>query len=139
MKTPPRFVIEDDDIDLLRQFTVWIERVVHYARLEYMRRLDYAANEVPLDDVPEGTFVYEDPLPLSKGQFEFEDAGLSRAFSGLDQLRRRILIFIFVEGLSAQETADRLGCPVNYVYKQKHLALKKLRDQLMEEGDGREK
>jgi RNA polymerase sigma factor (sigma-70 family) len=134
MNIPPRFVIEDDDVDLLRQFTAWIGRVVHYARLEYLRRLKYAANEVSLEDTAEYALVYEEPLPVSKGQFEFEDSGLSQAFSELNLHRRRILTLIFAEGLSAQETADKLGCSVDYVYKQKHRALKKLRDQLM---DGR--
>jgi RNA polymerase sigma factor (sigma-70 family) len=139
MKSPPRFVIEDDDIDLLRRFTAWIEHVVYYARLEYMRRFDHAANEISLEEAPESAFVYEDPPLITKNQFEFEDASLSRSFSRLSLLRRRILILIFVEGLSAQDTADALGCSVDYVYKQKHMALKKLRDQLMDGGDIRGK
>jgi RNA polymerase sigma factor (sigma-70 family) len=86
--------------------------------------------EEPLDEA----LRYEDPLPISKSEFEFEEDKLSKAFSDLNILRRELLTLIFVEGLTAQETADRLGLTVEYVYLQKHRALKALRDQLMDEG-----
>lgn len=135
MKIPPRFVIEDDDIGLLRRFTAFIDRVTVYARYEYARKLNYRNMESPMENLPSDKLSYEDPLPVSKDDFNFEEGKLSTAFTELNLLRRRILTLIFVEGLSAQETADKLGCSVDYVYLQKHRTLKKLRDQLMEGGD----
>jgi len=135
MKIDPGFTIEDDDLDLQRQFTAYVREVVKYARYEYFRKLKYHGYEIPLDDAPDDVLIYEDPPPASNGEFDFTEEKLSKAFSGLKSLRREILTLIFAEGLSAQETADRLGCSVDQVYLQKHRTLKALRDQLMEEGD----
>jgi RNA polymerase sigma factor (sigma-70 family) len=137
MRILPRFTIEDDDLDLLRRFTVYMELVVTHARIDYSRRQDGKEREVSLDQFPQDeTAVYEDPLPVSGDKFDFEEDRLSKAFSELNLLRKRLLTFIFVDGLSAQETADRLGCSVDYVYLQKHRALKALRDQLIDERKG---
>jgi RNA polymerase sigma factor (sigma-70 family) len=132
----PQFIIEDDDTDLLYRFTAYIRQVVIYARLEYLRKLDYRKHERPLEEFPSWTFIHEDSPITSKNDFTFEEEKLSQAFSELNLLRQRILTLIYVKGLSAKETADKLGCSVDYVYLQKHRALKNLRDQLIGEGGG---
>jgi RNA polymerase sigma factor (sigma-70 family) len=130
----PRFIIEDDAPELLWRFTAYIKKVVGYARLEYLRSLEYRYHEDPIDDSDPDAFAVEDPLPPGGDEFELEEERLSQAFSTLSLLRRRILTLVFVEGLSAQETAEKLSCSVDYVYKQKNRALKALRDQLMDGG-----
>ena len=55
----------------------------------------------------------------------------------LPLLRRQVLSMLFVEQLTAIEIAERLNCPVNYVYKEKHRALQKIRVTM--EGDGHDK
>jgi len=137
MVIQPRFIIEDDDLDLLRRFTAYMEWVVTHAGIDYYRRQAFRERESSLEQYPQDTLSYEDPLPQSKGEFEFAEDKLSKAFVNLNLLRRRILTLIFVQGLSAQDTADKLGCSVDYVYLQKHRALKALRDQLMDGGDKR--
>ena len=129
----PRFDIEDDDCELLGQFTAWMEKVVTNAGIDYQRRQRHRRFEFTLDQSAIETLGYEDPFPVSNTEFELEGK-LSEAFNNLTPLRRQILTLIFVERLSAQETADRLGCSVNYVYVQKHRTLKALRDYLMEGG-----
>ena len=136
MNITPRFVIEDDDLDLLWRFTAYMELLVSHAKIDYLRRQGYKQKEVPYGQfIIDESAGYEDPLPDSPDEFEFTDEKLSDAFSKLNSLRRQILTLIFVDGLSAQEVADKLDCSVDYVYLQKHRTLKKLRDQLMEEGD----
>jgi len=134
----PRFVIEDDDLDLLWRFTAWMEWVVPHAKIDYLRKQKHRQKEVPLEqsDMDEAA-EYEDPLPFSSDEFQFEEERLAKAFSGLNLLRKQILTLTFVEDLPAQEVADRLGCSIDYVYLQKHRALKALRDQLMEGGGRR--
>jgi RNA polymerase sigma factor (sigma-70 family) len=134
MNIPPRFTIVDDDLDLLARFTVWMEWVVSHAAIDYLRRQDYLKLEDPFEQSHYDGLIYEDPLPIGKDEFGFEEGKLAGAFSRLTLLRRRILTLIFVEDLPAREVADKLGCSVDYVYKQKHRALKALRDQLMEGG-----
>ena len=132
----PRFVIEDDDLDLLWRFTAYIKLLVIHAKIEYLRKQGHLKKEIPSDRlIIDESVGYEDPLPISPDEFDFIEEKLADAFSKLNSLRRQILTLIFVEGLSAQEVADKLNCSVDYVYLQKHRALRKLRDQLMEEGD----
>jgi len=135
MNIPPRFTIEDDDPALLGRFTVWMEWVVSHAAVDYIRRQGHRNREEPYEQARPDDLSYEDPLPAGKDEFDFAEDKLSDAFSRLTLLRRRILTLIFVEELPAREVADRLGCSVDYVYKQKHRALKALRDQLIEGGD----
>ena len=135
MEILSRSIIEDDDPDLSRQFSAWIKGVVKYARLEYLRQFDYPAKESSLDDVPAEMLSYEDPMPVSKDQFDFTEDKLSQEFSKINLLRRKILTLLFVGDLPAQEVADRLSCPVKSVYREKHRTLKRLRDQLMNGGD----
>jgi len=135
MYIKPRFVIEDDDMDLLWIFTAYVSKVVRYAKLEYLRNQKHYVSETPLDLLPPEMLSYEDSYLSQKDAFVFEDDALTNAFNKLGSLRQEILICVFLEGLSAQETADRLGCSVENVYLHKHRALKKLRDQLMEGGD----
>lgn len=134
MHISPKYSIEDDDPGLLGQFTAWMAEVVKNATIDYCRRQGYRNMECSLEDAPQDVFAYEDPVPASKKEFEFAESRLTEAFNGLNQLRRQILTLIFVKGLSAQETADRVNCSVDYVYLQKHRAIKTLRDQLMEGG-----
>ena len=131
----PRFVIEDDDLDLLWRFTAYMELLVSHAKIDYLRRQGYKRKEVLLElsDMYE-VAGYEDPQPHSRDEFDFEEERLAAAFSKLNLLRRQILTLTFVEGLSAQEVADKLNCSVDYVYLQKHRAIKTLRNQLMEGG-----
>ena len=136
MNIAPRFHIEDDDLDLMRRFTAYIERVVTYAQKEYQRKLEYRTRERPLEQLPPKLIRYDDPPPDDEdGEFSFTEGRISEEFSKLNLLRRRILTLVLVEGLTAQETADKLNCSIDYVYLQKHRALKALRNQLMEGGD----
>jgi RNA polymerase sigma factor (sigma-70 family) len=133
----PRFAIEDDDLGLLARFTAFVRSVAGYARLEYLRKLEYRKHEAPLDGVPADTLAYEDMPPTAKGDFDFAEEEHSRAFADLSPLRREILKLIFAEGLTAQEAADKLGCSVDNVYLHKHRALKKMRDRLLDGGGSR--
>ena len=138
MDISPRYFIEDDDLDLLLRFTAYIELVISHARIDYLRRHDRHNRETSLEELHANEEpAYEDSYLSLSDDFGFEEDKLSKAFCRLNLLRRRILTLIFAEGLSAQETADRLNCSVDYVYLQKHRALKALRNQLMEGGGER--
>ena len=117
-------------------YTAYIERVAGYARREYLRSARYRPHEVPLDSLPEE----EAPSAEDRyfpGELSFEEEHLSRAVYDLPLLRRQVLSMLFVEQLTALEIAERLGCPINYVYKEKHYALKKIREAVEGNGYGR--
>ena len=134
MNISPQITIVDDDFVLLWQFTAWLEQVITNVGIDYYRRQERNKRERNMELFLESAQSYEQPLPINEKEFEFEEEKLSQAFSKLNSMRRHILTLIFVEGLSAQETADKLCCSVDYVYLQKHRALKKLRNQLLEGG-----
>ena len=131
---PPRFVIEYDDIDLFRRFTAYMELVVTHAGIDYVRMQAFRKNEVVYGLTSPNDSVDFNDLPISRHEFEFEEKRVADVFSQLSILRKQILTLTYVEGLYAQETADRLNCSVDYVFKQKHMAQKKMREQLMNGG-----
>ena len=136
MNFQPKYVIEDDDMDLLRQFCAWIEVVVEHAAIDYDRRQNHRKMEVVTElPVPDRDVVTGDFTVITGGEFEIEEEKLSKEFSKLNLLRRRILTLSFEEGLSAEAIADRLHCQIGYVYKQKSLAIKFLRNRLMGGGE----
>jgi len=108
-------------------YTVYIQRVTDFARREYLRSLRYRSWETSLDDLPENKSPQAEE-PRFANELAFGEDRLSRAVSEMPLLRRQVLILLFMEQLSAQEIAARLGCSVNYVYKQKHLALQKIKE-----------
>jgi len=114
-------------------YTIYIVRVAGYARLEYLRTLHYRSRETSLEELPEDMLPWAD-TSLYIDELAFEESRLSRAVNEMPLLRRQALSMLFVEQLSAQEIAARLGCSVNYIYKQKHLALQKIKA-VMEGGD----
>jgi len=117
-------------------YTAYIERVARFARQEYLRTLQYRSREVPLEDLP------NEELPQAEDryfpdEFAFAELRLSQTVNDLPLLRRQVLSMLFVEQLTAPEIAERLGCPISYIYKEKHRALKKIRDVMEGNGYGR--
>jgi DNA-directed RNA polymerase specialized sigma24 family protein len=132
----PKFLIEDDNPDLLHQLTACMQSVAEFAKLEYFRTQSYRVHETSLENVPEEITAYNDPHPKTiDDDFGLGETQLSAAYSQLSSLRKQILVLTLLEGLPAATVAKRLNCSVDYIYKQKHRALKKLRDQFMDGGD----
>lgn len=124
-----------DRYDKIRaMYTTYIERTARYARKEYLRTLAYKAHEEDFDSMPEDKLVAPNDRYFSD-DFDFTEDRLAAAFTELPLLWRQVLTMIFIADLTAQEIAERLGCSVAYVHKQKHLALKKLRDLLAGRGE----
>jgi len=107
-------------------YTTYIGRVAGYARQEYQRTLYHRSQETPLEELSEETLALVEDRYFP-GEFDLAEETLSQAINDLLPLRRRVLSMLFVEQLTALEIAERLGCSVNYVYKEKHRALKKIR------------
>lgn len=115
--------------ELRGRFTRFMEVTVRNARIDYLRKLKRQVPTVPLDGIPESQFGYADSLPSDVG-FDFDDERLSQAFVELSSVRQRILTLLFVHEIKPSEIAWLLDCPVEYVYKQRSLAIKRLRRKL---------
>lgn len=124
--------------ELRGRFTRFLERLVSNAQIDYLRKMEDRFPVISIDDIPEELFAEEEPLSYGKGTaFDFEEEKLARAFSGLPLMRQQILTMLFVEEWKPAQIAKHLNCSVQYVYNQRFLAIKKLRQLLREEGDGR--
>ena len=64
---------------------------------------------------------------------------IERAFTKLPISRRRILIMLFLEELSPEEVAKRIGCSVNSVYLQRMRAIRELRKLITREDENEHK
>ena len=130
---------EYDDV-LRARFTKWLDTVIYRAKLKYLRKTETKLDTVSLEELPERILpVYEDDLRQidSMDAFAFEEERLADAFANLLIKRQRILTMLFVEERKPEEIAKELNCSPQHVYDQRYHALKKLRTELMEEGDGR--
>lgn len=138
----PKYTFDDSEGELIAQFTAFMEKVVTSAKIDYIRRQRHWKWEVLMDKPP--TPQDMKPIPerwlsaVPGNEFYFAEERISKALSDLSALRRRILELSFIEELSAQEISEILGCSVKFVYNQKHAALKKLRDILLNGGEADE-
>lgn len=139
MNTQQNSLFDDADNELIARFTVYIQKVVVNAKIDYIRRQRHWKWEIASDMLPEppvgewDSNRWQNAVPDS--EFDFAEENISNELSALPSLRRRILELSFIEELSALEIADMLGCSVKFVYNQKHTALKKLRDALLRGGE----
>ena len=123
--------------ELRARFTVWLETTVYRARLKYLEQQRRQVKSVSIEEIPEGTLVSpdttlrEDSLQTA---FEFEEERLAKAFASLSIKRQQILTMLFVEERKPEEIAKLLGCSAQYVYNQRYRALKKIQQDLEQEG-----
>ena len=118
--------------ELKGRFTVWLEKVVRNAKINYIKKLKREPQLVYLEEIPESVLTTQSSSyeVYTKSEFEFEEERLSKAFSKLPLMRKRILAMLFVENISPDEISTRLNCSPQYVYNQRYKALKALKNEL---------
>lgn len=128
--------------DVLRaRFTVWIEKLIKNAKIDYMRQQNKAEPEfVSIDELFEDEQLigaHDVVISEDKDSFDFQEERLAEAFYKLPLMKRKILELLFIECIKPEEVASRLNCSPQYVYNQRFLALKQLRKKLDKGGDGK--
>ena len=125
------------DRDELRgRFTRYLGLLVRNAKIDYLRKQAYKPPTISIDEIPEELLARDSPLFCEKElSFDFEEERLAQAFYSLPLMRQQILTLLFVKGWKPAQVAKHLNCSVQYVYNQRFLAIKKLRQLLQEEGD----
>lgn len=127
----------DQNDDLRARFTVWLNIALRNARNMYFRNQKEKVVTISFEELPLELQV--DPynpyvrIERSSNSFDFEEERLAKAFYELPLMRREVLRMLFVLEMTPEEISQKLRCSIDYVYKQKHRALKKLRS-LLEEG-----
>lgn len=125
------YINHEDELKI--RFTAWLRTLVKRARIDYLRSKKKENLEVPLSEIANSAnFTYEvifipAKIDIEKGEYEFEREDVSRAFSLLNITRRKVLLMLFVEGMTPKEIAEELGCSVRMVNKIRHQALDILR------------
>jgi len=124
------------DDDLRNMFTAYIQKVVEHAKIDYIRRKASKDKKDARPDFPERQDTsYEQTFRLApQNEFDFEEQRLADSFASLPLIRRKILTLLFVQGLTAMEVAEELGCSLDYVYSNKRRALQRLQEQMREGG-----
>lgn len=123
---------EQERDELRAKFTKWMERTVYRARLNYLKAQHRRVDEIPLEEAPIGQLCCQDK-PAAES-FDFEEENLARAFTQLPPAKKKVITMLFLLDMTPQEIAEELGCTIQYVYKQKSLAIKRLRE-VLEGGD----
>jgi len=120
--------------DLRNRFTAYMQKVVYHAKVDYIRRKNASGQKGAMPDLPEQQDPsYEQDFRLEPDtEFDFEEQRLADSFASLPLMQRKILTLLFVQGLTAMEVAEELGCSLDYVYSNKRRALQKLQEQLRE-------
>ena len=129
----------DGEHDVLRaRFTIWLEKLIMNARTNYLEEnkreiITISIDDLLEDEIPVG--CVDVPLPLEKGEFEFEEERLAKAFYELPLMKQKILKMLFVDDAKPEFVAKKLNCSPQYVYNQRFRALKMLRNKLNKGGD----
>ena len=86
---------EQNGKDRLRgQFTVWLEKLIVRAKLDYIRNNRRYLNVISIDELSdEALAVCDEPVREKNHDFEFEDERVEKAFRELTPLRRQILTY----------------------------------------------
>lgn len=125
------YINHEDEIKI--RFTAWLRTLVKRARIDYLRTNNYRKIEVLLSDLSNNSNLsYEMQKILLKqdienGEYEFEREDISRAFAFLTATRRKVLLLLYIEGMSQKEVAQKLGISVQRVSKIKQDALFELK------------
>ena len=114
--------------ELLNRFTAYMKVIVRHAKVDYMRKLNWKRYEI----ATEAEVIAElsqSAFPIIKSDdFAFENQALETAFEKLSELRKQILKMVFIDDMKPSEIADALGCPVDFVYREKTRGIKKLKE-----------
>ena len=116
--------------ELRARFTVWMERLLYRAKIDYIRQLKSVPNEVSLDSIEQTKFTEELHEVVSFENFEFENESLRAAFSKLPPKKREVLRLLFLEQLDPEDVAKRLGCSVGNIYNLRSMALKTIKEKM---------
>ncbi len=122
--------------ELQLRFTVWVRTLLQNARLNYIRDNKIGVKTLSLEETLAESLVYEDVhnednCNIEEGLFSFKNQDVEKEFLKLSLRQRRILLLSFVEGEQPAEIASILQCPLQVVYNESSLAIKRLKKALL--------
>ena len=125
--------------ELQARFTVWIEKVIYSAKIDYIRQSTKEPKRISLEDAERrNEIAYSQDIKLedydiSKGEYAFDNERIELAFSTLSKVARQVLLLLYVFDMTPDEVASELGCSVQNIYKVRAHAIANLKEMLKDE------
>lgn len=116
---------ETSENEVVYMFTAWLEKLLYYSKLDYIKTLKKRENPISIYCIPESYLSYE---PKQRSLiYHFENEDLETALLSISKQRRQVLYLYYIEGLSYTEIAEKLYCSVASVKMLKNRGLNDLR------------
>ena len=125
--------------ELQARFTVWLEKVIYSAKIDYIRQSTKEPKRISLEDAERrNEIAYSQDIKLedydiSKGEYAFDNERIELAFSTLSKVARQVLLLLYVFDMTPDEVAGELGCSVQNIYKVRAHAIANLKEMLKDE------
>lgn len=125
--------------ELQARFTVWIEKVIYSAKIDYIRQSAKETKRISLEDAErrnEVAYLQDIKLEdydISRGEYAFDNERIELAFSTLSKVARQVLLLLYVFDMTPDEVAGELGCSVQNIYKVRAHAIANLKEMLKDE------
>ena len=125
--------------ELQARFTVWLEKVIYSAKIDYIRQSTKEPKRISLEDAERrNEIAYSQDIKLedydiSKGEYAFDNERIELAFSTLSKVARQVLLLLYVFDMTPDEVASELGCSVQNIYKVRAHAIANLKEMLKDE------
>ena len=125
--------------ELQARFTVWLEKVIYSAKIDYIRQSAKELKRISLEDAERrNKIAYSQDIKLedydiSKGEYAFDNERIELAFSTLSKVARQVLLLLYVLDMTPDEVEGELGCSVQNIYKVRAHAIANLKEMLKDE------
>lgn len=135
-----RVYLHADTYESTAKFTTYLYRIARNCWIDHIRRLKRRGRPKSLDEETAEDLSLRSTLPAAteppSARMEREEQGrvIEEALAGLPEEQRMVFILSEMEGLKYAEIAEALEIPVGTVKSRMHVAVRRLRDQLVKRG-----
>ena len=127
--------------ELQKRFTAWLKKLVQNARIDYLRRANKKLIEIPFSQLSEWDrvkLIEPSTVFMDIDENAFQNIVVETIYNTLPDGQKTILCLLFVKNMSIQEISAYTGYTKQYIYNQKYLALKNMKEGMMKnQYDGR--
>lgn len=124
--------IEEEDSELAARFTKYLKRCLQNTRWKYLNGIHKKINnECLLDDVEEYQLIATDQMEM-KVETAMMWQAIKNYIQYLSPRESEVLICMYIDRMSAVETARKLNMSIATVYWHRRNALEKIRKQMGE-------
>lgn len=114
-----------------KQFTVWLETLVRRSRIDYLRKIRRNECEIPFTSLNNEERKLLEQVPVIDEIVDlFTNEALEEGFRKLSERQQCVLRMTYFEGMTATEISKSLHVSRQYIYNQRYLGLKALKEMM---------